>query len=171
MRNHFPYSIIVFASVLFISVWGTVDTAQAEEATMQIVPGARHVRMLSYPLRKDCTSIALVRSMTFVYEGDRPADIRTLTASIHGKTVTARKRIDPENYTVSFHFDRKKSVGICSGASIDIFADFSRTAAKGSKHSLFFELPTDILIYEETGTQESLQAPVHGPLVEVLQKK
>lgn len=103
-----------------------------------------------------------MRQITFVYEGSSSKDILSLTAKVDGKRIAKKQSIDPENLTVGFTFTHKTAPRVCGGASIDIFADFSRAAAKGSKHRLIVELASDV-----STNEESIGIAQQGPWIEI----
>src|SRR3989338_1113171 len=165
MNRHTLIRITLCTSALWS--FAAADHAAADPSVYQrIKPGARGVQMLSYPLEKDCKSTAQVRSMTLVYDGSSSKDIRSLIAKVDGKQIAKKQSIDPEDLTAHFTFTHKTAPRVCGGASVDIFADFARSAAPGSKHQLIVELVSDVF----TTKGESIGVTQRGPLIEIRRK-
>ncbi len=156
----------VFASAFLALVSGSVFAADAPVPDKKVAPGARSVLMLSYPLRKGCTDFTTIRNITLLYDGTSPAYIRRVYAKVLGKTLTNRRAINPENYTVTLWFDPTDAPGLCYSGALDIYADFSNNAPKKSLHSLQVELATDVIT-----SDGSAGDPIRGPWVEIVGRK
>lgn len=130
----------------------------------KIAPGAHRVHMLGYVLAKDCAGTSPLRKMTMLYGSFNDAiGIRTVYASVNGKRISLRKAINRDDRTVTLSFPRSAHIGICSGKTVDIFADFSRNAEPGSTHRLDVEFASDVISDEGS----SSATPQTGEWVEI----
>lgn len=140
-----------------------ISSTTLAASAQNVSRGMRSVPMMHYTLGAGCDSGAGVEGMTLVYQGPSPADLRRIYIKIDGKTVTKRKTIDPADRTVNFAFHRLNEPGVCSGKTVDIYADIARTAAIGGAHRLVIELAQDV--FSDEG---SVGVPTEGPWVTVV---
>lgn len=159
---------LFFASFALFLLTGTSIAYAADPITPDklILAGEHNVRMMTYEMKRGCYSYATVRQMTLVYEGTSPKNIRTVYAKVNGKTVTAKRSINPQNYTVTLFFNPKSPIGLCYSGDIEIYANFSSNATFGSQHRFILELQNDLVT-----TEGGAGIPAKGLWVEVARRK
>ncbi len=160
-------NLLIVTSLLFLSGAGIANAAEMPPVPDRlVVAGDHNVHMMTYELKKGCYSYATVRQMTLVYEGTSPKNIRTVYAKVNGKTITGKRSINPQNYTVTLFFNPKSPIGLCYSGDVEIYANFSNNATFGSRHRFILELQNDLVT-----TEGGAGIPQEGLWVEVARKK